>query len=76
MRAKAALSGIHRATNGQIRLPPSLEATSFDDLSEKMSSQWISEGSVWVVKPAVACGVHEAHEMALVLAPQQVPAAV
>lgn len=76
-RLESATSAAHDAP---FALPQALTATSADELSAAVSEvaghESTGNPAIWIVKPALACGLDHAHEMALAIGSERLPAAV
>jgi hypothetical protein len=81
---RIALADMSTATGGRIQLPSAqqvldgaaLQRMSGLCLRQPPQAALSSGANAWLVKPRVACGVDEAHKMALVLHPSALPTQV
>ena len=81
LRMRQALIDIGEVTRGRVRLPESHSIGSLEELTDVcrvLACRGERGGGreFWLVKPRVACGVNESHEMCLVLSPSALPQAV
>ena len=76
LRLRACLHDICSATSGRVAMPTAITAHNEADLAQALRSHDHSKVDAWLIKPAVACGVHESHQMSLVFATTRLAAAV
>ena len=76
LRLRACLHDLCSATRGRVAMPTAIIAHNEADLAQGLRSHDHSEVDAWLIKPAVACGVHESHQMSLVFATARLAAAV
>ena len=76
LRLRACLADIERDTDGRVAMPRAICAHNEAQLREELCDHQAVTGDAWLVKPAVACGIHQAHAMSLVFDASHVPGAV
>lgn len=75
-RLRSALAPHMLALWPRVALPNAAAVHNKAEVEAAAHEELVQAGRAWVVKPAVACGVHESHQMALVLNREQLPVAV